>query len=269
MATNFWDYPLRKHHKLCDQIRPLINPLADAFGISHFCYFFVSQEGHSACLGSHPAWMEHYLYNDLFLHNPFLKTPQLTPEGVFFTKSIKGAGYLESKRQAKTFGIEDSLVLTSKKEGKLQGFSFGLNSHEKNYTLFANELPLLRRFCLEFEKRAKRALHELASEPIDIRPFFGKAFTRQEDQFLLSEKKRAAFLASLKLDTPDLSKREKECLLLYLEGETARSIAAILDLSPRTTESYLESIKHKLNCYQKTELLKKGRELQDYGLLLP
>lgn len=268
MAKNFWDYPLRKHHRLCDQIRPLINPLVDAFGISHFCYFFVTQEGHSACLSSHPAWVEFYLYNDLFLHNPFLKDPQLTPEGVFFTKNMKGAGYLESKRQAKTFGIEDSMVLTSKKDGKLQGFSFGLNSHEKNYTLFVNELPLLKRFCLEFEQRAKRSLQELASEPIDIRAFLGKAFYRQNDKFFLSEKKRADFLAGLKLGAPDLTKREKECLSLYLEGETARSIAATLELSHRTVESYLESVKCKLNCYQKTELLKKAQELRDYGLLL-
>lgn len=269
MVKNFWDYPLRKHHKLCDQTRSLINPLVDTFGISHFCYFFVTKEGHSACLSSHPAWVEFYLYNNLFLHNPFLKDPQLTPEGVFFTKSIKEAGYLESKRQAKTFGIEDSLVLTSKKEGRLQGFSFGLNSHEKNYTLFANELPLFKRFCNEFEQRAKRSLQELASEPIDIRTFLGKAFYRREDQFLLSEKKRADFLARLKLNAPYLSTREKECLLLYLKGETARSIAASLKLSHRTIESYLENIKYKLNCYQKTELLKKARELQDYGLLLP
>jgi hypothetical protein len=57
MAKNFGDYPLRKHHKLCNQIRPLINPLVNAFGISHLSYFFVTQEGHSASLSSHPAWL--------------------------------------------------------------------------------------------------------------------------------------------------------------------------------------------------------------------
>lgn len=269
MAKNFWDYPLRKHHKLCDQIRPLVSALVDAFGISHFCYFYVDQEGHSACLSSHPAWLEFYLYNDLFLHNPFLKDPQLIPEGVFFTKCIKDAGYLESKRHAKTFGIEDSIVLTTKKEGKLQGFSFGMNSHEKNYTLFVNELPLLKRFCLEFERRAKRSLHELASEPIDIRTFLGELFYKQDAKFLLSEKKRIHFLARLKLDLPALAKREKECLALYLKGETARSIAASMRLSHRTIESYLGSIKYKLNCHRRTELLQKAQELQDCGLLSP
>lgn len=269
MTKNFWDYPLRKHHKLCDQIRPLINPLVDAFGISHFCYFFVTQEGASACLGSHPAWVEHYLYNDLFLYNPFLKTPQLIPEGVFFTKSIKNSAYLETKKQAKTFGIEDSIVLTSKKDGKLQGFSFGLNPHEKNYALFVNELPLLKRFCFEFERKAEKPLQELASDPIDIRAFLGNAFYKSEDQFHLGKEKRANFLAQLKVSVPVLSKREKECLSLHLRGETAKRIADSLKLSHRTVESYLETIKYKLDCHQKPDLLKKAQELQDYGLLLP
>ena len=103
MANKFWDYPLRKHHKLCDQIRPLINPLVDAFGISHFSYFFVTQEGHSACLSSHPAWLEHYLYHELFLYNPFLKAPELIPEGVFFTKSMRDSAYLETKKTSQDF----------------------------------------------------------------------------------------------------------------------------------------------------------------------
>ncbi|MBS3903877.1 MAG: response regulator transcription factor [Simkania sp.] len=56
---------------------------------------------------------------------------------------------------------------------------------------------------------------------------------------------------------------------LYLQGETARSIGERLHLSSRTVESYLENIKNKLNCYQKTELLKRAQELQDYGFLSP
>jgi DNA-binding CsgD family transcriptional regulator len=267
MNKNFWDYPLCKHHQLSDQIRPLITPLFDAFGMSHFSYFFVTPEGHSACLGTNPEWMEFYLYNDLFLHNPFLRSPHLIPEGVFFTQSIKHPGYRESKKHAKNFGIEDSLLLTFKEKGILQGFSFGLSKHDKNYTLFTNEVPLLKRFCKEFEKRAERSLQEL--EPVDVRQFIGNAFYKKQDWFSLDENKRKNLLVRLNFKVPDLSPREKEALSLYLQGETARSIAKRLNLSSRTVESYLENIKNKLNCYQKTELLKRAQELQDYGLLLP
>lgn len=235
--------------------------------MSHFSYFFVTKEGYSACLGTNPEWMEFYLYNDLFLHNPFLRNPCLIPEGVFFTQSIKEPGYLESKKYAKNFGIEDSLLLTFKNEEILQGFSFGLSKHDKNYTLFMKEVPLLKRFCKEFKKRAERSLQEL--EPVDVRQFIGDAFYKKQDWFSLDENKRKNLLVRLNFKVPDLSSREKEALSFYLEGETARSIAERLHLSSRTVESYLENIKNKLNCYKKTELLKRAKELQDYGLLSP
>ncbi len=246
MDKNFWDYPLQQHHQLSDQIRPLVTPLFDAFGISHFSYFFVTKEGYSACLGTNPEWMEFYLSNYLFLHNPFLRSPQFIPEGVFFTQSIKEPGYRESKTHAKNFGIEDSLLLTFKDKGVLQGFSFGLNKHDKNYTLFTNEIPLLKRFCKEFENRAERSLQKL--EPIDVRQFIGNRFYKKLDWFLLEKNKRKNLLIKLNFKAPDLSSREKEALSLYLQGETARSIAEKLHLSSRTVESYLENIKNKLNC---------------------
>lgn len=269
MNKSFWDYRLRKHHQLSDQIRPLLTPLFDAFEISHFSYFFVTNEGYSACLGTHPEWVEFYLYNNLFLHNPFLRSPNLIPEGVFFTQSIKDPQYRETKKHAKKFGIEDSLMLTSKKGEILQGFSFGLDKHEKNQSLFANEIPLLRRFCDEFEKRAQRALQELAAEPIDVRQFIGDTFYKNQNWFSLDAKKRKNLLIQLNFKIPDLSLREKECLKFYLQNETAKSIAERLNLSSRTVESYLENIKNKLDCYKKPELIKKAQELQDYGLLSP
>jgi hypothetical protein len=123
MNKNFWNYPLHKHHIICDRTRSLFAPLVHTFDLSHFCYFFVTQEGYSACLSSRPDWMEFYLYNNLFLHNPFLKNPNLIPEGVFFTQSVTDLKYIKSKSHAKAFGIEDSLVLTFKNEKILRGFS--------------------------------------------------------------------------------------------------------------------------------------------------
>ncbi len=51
-----------------------------------------------------------------------------------------------------------------------------------------------------------------------------------------------------------LSPRERECLALLLEGQTAKESAFELDLSHRTVESYLESAKTKLGCANKREL---------------
>lgn len=267
MKENFWNYPLIRHHKIYERTRSFFAPLIETFNLSHFCYFFVTKEGYTACLSSRPDWIEFYLYNNLFLNNPFLKNPILIPEGFFFSRSIDDSIYHQTRGQAKDFGIEDTLVLTFKEKELLRGFSFGLSLNDRNYTLFANEVPLLKRFCQAFLKEAKKPLNEL--EPVDIKPFLGKSFNHQSNKFSLNPKERIALFNHLNLEIPKISNREKECLLLYLQGETGNSISETLNLSPRTVESYLVNLKNKLNCHNKTELIKKAQELQDYGLLLP
>ena len=53
-----------------------------------------------------------------------------------------------------------------------------------------------------------------------------------------------------------LTDREKEVLKLVVEGHTAREIADILVVSPKTVEWYKTSLMNKLNIHNKTDLIK-------------
>ena len=54
-----------------------------------------------------------------------------------------------------------------------------------------------------------------------------------------------------------VSRREFQCLFHLVSGKTAKETGAILFLSQRTVETYLDSIKRKLNCRTKLEILSK------------
>ncbi|MFC2012106.1 response regulator [Chloroflexota bacterium] len=53
-----------------------------------------------------------------------------------------------------------------------------------------------------------------------------------------------------------LTDREREVLKLVAEGKTAREIAEILIVSPKTVESYKTSLMNKLDIHNKTDLIK-------------
>jgi DNA-binding CsgD family transcriptional regulator len=56
----------------------------------------------------------------------------------------------------------------------------------------------------------------------------------------------------------DLSPREMECLFYLLRGKSNKQIAVVLDLSPRTVESYIDQVKAKMRCNTRSELIEKA-----------
>src|SRR3990167_7824615 len=58
-----------------------------------------------------------------------------------------------------------------------------------------------------------------------------------------------------------LTSRQGECLYYMLRGKTAKQIASILAISPRTVTDYIEHIKYKFNCHTKPELIDKAISL--------
>jgi DNA-binding CsgD family transcriptional regulator len=56
----------------------------------------------------------------------------------------------------------------------------------------------------------------------------------------------------------DLSIRQQECLFWLVRGKTFEEIAKLLALSPRTIESYINSIKYKFGCYTKGQIIEKA-----------
>ncbi len=53
----------------------------------------------------------------------------------------------------------------------------------------------------------------------------------------------------------DLTPREKDILFFLCKAKTAKQIALILNISPRTIYSHIEHLKQKLNCHTKGELV--------------
>lgn len=55
-----------------------------------------------------------------------------------------------------------------------------------------------------------------------------------------------------------LSKRELQCMFYILRGKKSKEIGLILNLSKRTIDFYIDNIKNKMGCQNKTELILAG-----------
>jgi DNA-binding CsgD family transcriptional regulator len=58
-----------------------------------------------------------------------------------------------------------------------------------------------------------------------------------------------------------LTSRQADCLYFLVKGMTAKHIAVKLNLSPRTIEHYLETLKDKFSCYSRHDLIEKAMRL--------
>lgn len=50
----------------------------------------------------------------------------------------------------------------------------------------------------------------------------------------------------------------RHCVFLLIRGKSAKEIEALLSISKRTVESYIENIKNKMDCRNKAEILVKA-----------
>lgn len=82
------------------------------------------------------------------------------------------------------------------------------------------------------------------------------------------EKKQFSFVLDDYLQENSLSTRELECLFFLLRGKTAKTIARILSLSPRTVEHYIDQIKSKLGCTSKESVIERTIDM-GYLAVLP
>jgi DNA-binding CsgD family transcriptional regulator len=55
-----------------------------------------------------------------------------------------------------------------------------------------------------------------------------------------------------------LTEKQESCLFLMIRGKTAKEIAKILQVSPRTIECHIEAIKSRLDCQTRSEIIGKA-----------
>lgn len=240
-----------------------MEPLYDYLKVNHFWYYQVTNEGLYRYLGTHAKWSEYCFENEFLKQFSILRHPQTQKEGVSLMKNTSNEMYRDIQKHAwEKFRINFHLNLVIKSNTGMEAFGFASEVEQKEAdNRILQELPLLKRFIQEFRRENKKLFEILEENPVNLSQYLGKQFYEEEKPFI-EEKAKAHFLEKMGWNPiHKFTPLEKEVLAFAAEGYSAICIAEKLFLSKRTVENYLATIKEKLYCSSKDELIDQAKNL--------
>src|SRR5579863_6438309 len=141
--------------KHSNKIRKTTQPLREHFGVGYFTYHRIDNEGKYTVLVDRPDWAEHYVREQIYLKDPYLRHPSVYRSGMSLIDSHGTEEYKEVVMKAGREVLEMDLgaMLIQKGEGCVEFFGFSGNRKKSSLqSLYLNHPQLLKSFAAHFKK---------------------------------------------------------------------------------------------------------------------
>lgn len=234
------------------KIKKICAPLLDSLNIPIFTYSFVEADGSFGLLTNTPEFHDYYFENKMHLQNPYFAHPALFRPGcVMLPCSVEEE---TQKALRKRFKADHFFLSLNTSPHLMEAFLFAnVNENLTDTNLYLSRLDLLHKFNNYFKKEAKDLIGRMKTEDYNIKTERGMQLFESAPNVPLAiyDPKIQNFLKKV----TGLSRQELTCLEHFKLGKSAQATAAIMGLSQRTVESYFDSIKNKLGCTSKYDLL--------------
>lgn len=268
---------------VCERIEPICDPLIRLLGIQTFGYRKFFLDGTSFNTSSNFKWntFVQEKFNNKIIPNYENEVTAALRDGKHFFIRM---GEPDSKDMHLSTlydcDIWNTLSLYRKNEDCVEGFYFASSRENKNIiSEYINNMKLFERFTFYFKEKFSCILSaeeiKKASLPT-ISPLLFKETNPPDTQeenikhFILNTPINKIFLNSDKKEV-GLSIQEFKCLAWLSRGKSVKEIGCLMTLSPRTVESYIDNIKHKVNANSRSHLIDlfclnfyKGQDLLKY-----
>jgi len=259
--------------KHSDKIRKTTAPIRERLDVGYFTYHRIDSQGRYTVLVDRPDWAEHYVETKYFLDDPYLRHPDVYQSGLCSIEANGSAAYKERilREGKEVLNVGYNVLLIEKGIDSVEFFGFCANGGKSRLEQVALNRPgFLKAFATHFKNELSSVLRRMGEQAASLVDLKGKDFFRKDP--IHPEPQLSPLLQELGLGTlpamaGTLSLQEKKCLQGICLGRSAKETAAALNLSHRTVESYLETIKLKLSCDSKLELFSLAKEFEKFGLL--
>lgn len=217
--------------------------------------------------------IEHFYYDNNEHYEDL--APDICPEmliGEYFLIQCYDTNNPSLQYLHKDLSLSHVLTITKKYHNYHETFWFGSREESKFVNFFINNTDLFEFFIQAFKKEQKikslinaceaDKMTRVVSNEVKIRNqnFINKYKTTFEDADVACYIQNQHY--SPEKLTVNLTKREKDCLDWCAAGKTNEEIGLILQISRRTVDHYMESMKRKLDCINKVSLIRRAIQLK-------
>ncbi len=246
------------------KLKALTAPLFQTFDLTTFGYKRVFDDGRYLFVCTNQSWVEYHIKN-IHSHGSFFGNAMnhaLINDG--FHRVLWPNKPTDHFLEALNYwNMWNGLNFYKKRDNSIELWTFS-TSPEKHQDPngYLSIIPYLERFILYFNAAAADLLGPVSELPLAVcqdHPAIFSLSPSAHDTHLLNKFLKETSINKIpiydKKGISYLSKQETLCLSLVAQGKSAKEIAHLIQLSPRTIESYLASIKIKTGKSSKSALI--------------
>ncbi len=239
------------------EVQLICQPMFDLLGLNYFGYFRIYQD--ATCLGllSDPLWFEHFITHEF----SYQSGKNLVPGQHLWITTHRPIVYQHAREY---FNHDHGLFVVEQKSDYLESAIFATyRGNDKILDFYLNYPDLLKQFILYFEHAASPLIKKASQQKMLLGKNLKKTNSEASkirstfEQLFSCSSTLGSQVFHLKDDVTNITKREKECLILLCQGKSAKCIAADLSISSRTAESHINNMRQKFDCRNTAELVSK------------
>jgi len=226
------------------KIQELSQNFLNSFGFSYFQYLRCFADGSIALLTNNTGLMEYFkqVNNSPVVFSSFSKEHENTPSYWFLWDEELPREPVRLAREK--FNIRNGLTLVRRSKTYYDMIAVALPQDPANAgSFYLNKLKAIEQFIKEFDKDNKDLITLVSKNPISLptayRDVNYKELCLTQGKVEIQGKKGKTYITT----------QELACLRYLFQGASYKEIAYLLELSPRTVETYLARIRQRTGLY--------------------
>lgn len=252
------DLKYLKKHIMWNYVKDVIqitDPVNNELNLNYFDYAKFYPDGRCIILSSDKDWTLYFLSDLAYQNNMPVNSIEA---GLHLWEEYIHPKFIEIAKDK--FNHINGITLQINNPTHTEIFNFAAApGNQKILSLYLNNKEFLYQFGVYFKEKASKIITTLEKQPLIIRPSNTTSINSIDvskiSSIFNSEVKTLDNGNPIACLNKRLTPKENECLKLLLKGNTSKKIAKQMNISFRTVEKHIDSIREKLGCRNRLELV--------------